>query len=144
MLHVPYRGGAPALQDLLAGNVDMLYDNLPGVIAQVRANKVQPLAVTTTRPAPQLPDIPPMIKFLPDFEISSWGGMCGPAGLPPAMVEKANALCKKALGSEKVKATFAQQGATPIWNSPADSAKFRAANEARLAPIIRASGAKVE
>jgi len=60
------------------------------------------------------------------------------------MVEKANALCKKALENEKVKATFAQQGATPMWNTPADSAKYRAANEARLAPIIRASGAKVE
>lgn len=144
MLHVPYRGGAPALQDLLAGQVDMLYDNLPGVIAQVRAGKVRPLAVTTRQSAPTLPEIPPMIKFLPDFEITSWGGMCGPAGLPPAMVEKANALCKKALESEKVKATFAQQGAVPIWNNPVDSAKFRAANEARLAPIIKASGAKVE
>jgi tripartite-type tricarboxylate transporter receptor subunit TctC len=144
MLHVPYRGGAPALQDLLAGQVDMLFDNLPGVIAQVRGNKVQPLAVTTTKSAPQLPEIPPMIQFLPDFEISSWGGMCGPAGLPPAMVEKANALCKKALESPKVKATFEQQGATSLYNTPADSAKFRAANEARLAPIIRASGAKVE
>jgi tripartite-type tricarboxylate transporter receptor subunit TctC len=144
MLHVPYRGGAPALQDLLAGQIDMLYDNLPGVIAQVRAGKVQPLAVTTRQPAPQLPDIPPMIKFLPDFEISSWGGMCGPAGLPPAMVEKANALCKKALQNEKVKAIFTQQGATSLWNTPADSAKFRAANEARLAPIIKASGARVE
>jgi len=143
-LVVPYRGGAPALQDLLAGQVDMLYDNLPGVIGQVRAGKVQPLAVTTRQPAPQLPDIPPMVKFLPDFEITSWGGMCGPAGLPPAMVEKANALCKQALGSEKVKATFAQQGATAIWNTPADSAKFRADNEARLAPIIKASGARVE
>ena len=144
MVHVPYRGGAPALQDLLAGNVDMLYDNLPGVIAQVRAGKVQPLAVTTREPSPAIPEIPPMINFLPDFEISSWGGMCGPAGLPPAMVEKANALCKKALESEKVKATFVQQGATSIWRTPAESAKFRADNEARLAPIIKASGAKVE
>jgi tripartite-type tricarboxylate transporter receptor subunit TctC len=143
-VHVPYRGGAPALQDLLAGQIDMLYDNLPGVIAQVRAGKVRPLAVTSLQPAPTLPDIPPMVEFLPDFEITSWGGLCGPAGLPPAMIEKASELCRKALGSEKVKATFAAQGAAPIWNSPADSAKFRAANEARLAPIIRASGAKVE
>lgn len=144
MLHVPYRGGAPALQDLLAGQVDMLFDNLPGVIAQVRAGKVQPLAVTTLQPAPQLPDVPPMIKFLPDFEISSWGGMCGPAGLPPAMVEKASALCKQALESAKVKEIFSQQGATALWNTPEGSAKFRADNEARLAPIIKASGARVE
>lgn len=144
MVHVPYRGGAPALQDLLAGQIDMVYDNLPGVIAQVRAGKVRPLAVTSSEPNPLLPEIPTMSKFLPDFEITSWGGICGPAGLPPPMVEKCAALTKQALKSEKLKATFLAQGGTPLWLGPADAAKFRADNEARLAPIIRASGAKVE
>jgi tripartite-type tricarboxylate transporter receptor subunit TctC len=144
MVHVPYRGGAPALQDLLAGQIDMVYDNLPGVIAQVRAGKLRPLAVTSRESSPMLPEIPTMSKFLPDFEITSWGGICGPAGLPPAMVEKCAALTKKALENEKVKATFLAQGGTPLWLGPADAAKFRADNEARLAPIIKASGARVE
>jgi len=144
MVHVPYRGGAPALQDLLAGQIDMVYDNLPGIIAQVRAGKVRPLAVTSREPSPLLPEIPPMSKFLPGFEITSWGGICGPAGLPPAMVEKCAALTRKALESEKVKATFLAQGGTPLWLGPAAAAKYRADNEARLAPIIKASGARVE
>jgi tripartite-type tricarboxylate transporter receptor subunit TctC len=144
MVHVPYRGGAPALQDLLAGQIDMVYDNLPGVIAQVRAGKLRPLAVTSREPSPMLPEIPTMSKFLPGFEITSWGGICGPAGLPPAVVEKCAALTKKALENEKVKATFLAQGGTPLWLGPTDAAKFRADNEARLAPIIKASGARVE
>ena len=144
MVHVPYRGGAPALQDLLAGQVDMLYDNLPGLISQVQSRKIAPLAVTTREPSPLLPDVPPMLKFLPDFEITSWGGLCGPAGLPPAMVEKASALCKKALESDKLKKAYLAQGGTTFWLSPADTAKFREENEVRLAPIIVASGARVE
>ena len=85
-----------------------------------------------------------MAEYLPGFEITSWGGVCGPAGLPPAMVEKLSALTKKALDSPPVKAAFEKQGATPLWMSPADTAAYRAAEEKRLAPIIRASGAKVE
>ncbi len=122
----------------------MVYDNLPGVIAQVRAGKVRPLAVTSAEPSPLLPEIPTMSKFLPDFVITSWGGLCGPAGLPPAMVEKAAALTRQALESEKLKATFLAQGGTPLWLGPAGAAKYRADNEAMLAPIIRASGARVE
>ena len=70
-----------------------------------------------------------MTDFYPGFQITSWGGLCGPAGLPPAMVEKASAFCKKALASEALKKTFLQQGATSIWLSPADAAAFRQAGE---------------
>jgi tripartite-type tricarboxylate transporter receptor subunit TctC len=143
MLHVPYRGGAPALQDLLAGQVDMEFDNIPGPLPQYKAGKLRGLAVTSRERSPVAPELPPMSDFYPGFEITSWGGMCGPAGLPPAMVEKASLLCKKALESAAAKTAFLAQGATPLWASPADTATFRRNDEKKLAPIIVTSGAKV-
>ena len=144
LLHVPYKGSAPAYQDLLAGQVDMMFDNIPGPLGLMRSGKVRGLAVTSKERHPAAPDIPTMAEFLPGFEITSWGGICGPAGLPPAMVEKLSALTKKALESDAVKANFEKQGATRIWMSPADTAAYRAMDEKRLAPVIKASGAKVE
>jgi tripartite-type tricarboxylate transporter receptor subunit TctC len=143
MVHVPYRGGAPALQDLLAGQVDMEFDNIPGPLPQYKAGKLRGLAVTSLERSPVAPELPPMNDFYPGFQITSWGGLCGPAGLPPAVVEKASALCKKALASEALKTAFLAQGATPQWLSPADVAAFRRNDEKKLAPIIIASGAKV-
>ena len=144
MFHVPYRGGAPALQDMLAGQVDMMFDNIPGPLAQVKAGKLRPLAVTSVERSPIAPDVPTMSEYLPGFQITSWGGLCGPAGLPPAMVEKAAALTKKALASNALKTAFLAQGATPMWMSPADTAAFRRSEEKQLAPVIKASGAKVD
>ena len=144
MFHVPYRGGAPALQDMLAGQVDMMFDNIPGPLAQVKAGKLRPLAVTSVERSPIAPDVPTMSEYLPGFQITSWGGLCGPAGLPPAMVEKASALTKKALASNALKTAFLAQGATPMWMSPADTAAFRRSEEKQLAPVIRASGARVD
>ncbi len=144
ILHVPYRGSAPAYQDLLAGQVDMMFDNIPGPLGLMRSGKVRGLAVTSATRHPAAPDIPTMQDFLPGFEITSWGGICGPAGLPPAMVEKCAALTKQALESAPVKAAFEQQGATPLWMNPADTAAYRLMDEKRLAPVIRESGAKVD
>ena len=144
MFHVPYRGGAPALQDMLAGQVDMMFDNIPGPLAQVKAGKLRPLAVTSVERSPIAPDVPTMSEYMPGFQITSWGGLCGPAGLPPAMVEKASALTKKALSSNALKTAFLAQGATPMWMSPADTAAFRRSEEKQLAPVIKASGARVD
>ena len=144
LLHVPYRGSAPAHQDILAGQVDMMFDNIPGPLGLMKGGKVKGFAVTSKKRHPAVPDKPTFDEILPGFEITSWGGVCGPAGLPPAMVEKLSALSKKALESPKVLAAFEQQGATPIWMSPADTAAYRKSNEQRLAPVIKASGAKVE
>ena len=85
-----------------------------------------------------------MAEILAGFEITSWGGLCGPAGLPPAMVEKCTALAKKALESARVKKAFEQQGATSIWMSPNETAAMRLRDEQSLAPVIKASGAKVD
>jgi tripartite-type tricarboxylate transporter receptor subunit TctC len=144
LLHVPYRGSAPAMQDLLAGQVDMIFDNIPGAVAQLRAGKVRALGVTSLQRSPVVPEIPAMAEFVPGFDVNSWGGICGPARLPPAMVEKLSALTQKALESEDLKKGYLGQGATPLWMSPDDTAAYRAADEKRLAPIVKASGAKVE
>jgi tripartite-type tricarboxylate transporter receptor subunit TctC len=144
LLHVPYKGSAPAYQDLLANQVDMMFDNIPGPLGLMRGGKVRGLAVTSAKRHPAVPDIPTMAEYLPGFEITSWGGICGPAGLPPAVVEKLSLLSKKALDTPAVKEAFDKQGATAFWMSPADTAAYRAADEKRLAPVIKASGAKVE
>jgi len=144
LLHVPYKGSAPAHQDLLAGQVDMMFDNIPGPLALMRGGKVRGLAVTSLQHHPAVPEIPTMAEYLPGFEITSWGGVCGPAGLPPAMLEKCSALTQKALQSPAVKTAYEKQGATAMWMTPADTAAYRAADEKRLAPVIKASGAKVE
>ena len=143
MLHVPYRGGAPALQDLLAGQVDMEFDNIPGPLPQYKAGKLRGLAVTSLERSPVAPELPPMNDFYPGFQITSWGGLCGPAGLPPAVIEKASALTRMALESEALKTAFLAQGAVPFWKTPADAAAFRRSEEKALAPVIIASGAKV-
>jgi len=144
LLHVPYRGSAPAHQDLLAGQVDMMFDNIPGPLGLMRGGKVKGFAVTSAQRHPSVPELPTVAEYLPGYQITSWGGICGPAGLPPAMVEKLSALTKKALESPAIKEAFDKQGATNIWMNPADTAAYRAADEKRLAPIIKASGAKVE
>jgi tripartite-type tricarboxylate transporter receptor subunit TctC len=144
LLHVPYKGSAPAYQDLLANQVDMMWDNIPGPLNLMRGGKVRGVAVTSKERHPAAKDIPTMADTLPGFEITSWGGICGPAGLPPAMVEKCAALAKKALDSARVKASFEQQGATAFWMSPKDTGAYRLADEKKLAPVIKASGARVE
>lgn len=144
LLHVPYKGSSQAHQDLLAGQVDMMFDNIPGPLGLMRGGKVRGLAVTSKDRHFSVPDMPTMAELLPGFEITSWGGICAPAGVPPAMAEKCAALAKQALDSPPVKKAFEQQGATSIWRNPADTAAFRAAEEKRLAPVIKASGARVE
>lgn len=144
ILHVPYRGSAPATQDLLAGQVDMIFDNIPGSLAQMAGGQVNGLAVTGLQRSPKAPDVPAMTEFLPGYDINSWGGICGPAGLPAPMVDKLNALAKQALDSDDVKNAYLKNGATPFWKSVTDTVAYRRAEEARFAPIVKASGAKVD
>ncbi len=144
MLHVPYRGGAPAMQDLLAGQIQMIFDNIPGALAQSRPGKVRALGVTSEKRSPVVPDVPAIAETLPGFDISSWTTLTGPAKLPPDIVARLSELSKKALESEDLKAKFFEQAAVAIWRSPADTLAFRDSEEARLAPIIKASGARVE
>src|ERR687893_8083 len=144
ILHVPYRGGAPALLDLLAGRVHLIMDNIPGLLPTVREGRIRALAVTGPRRSPVAPELPAMAEFLPGFEMTSWGAVCGPAGLPGLVVERLSAMSKQALEHPDLVRGFEELGATPWWTTPEEIAAFRAREEARLAPVIRASGAQVE
>jgi tripartite-type tricarboxylate transporter receptor subunit TctC len=144
MLHVPYRGAAPAMVDLLAGQVHMIFDNIPGALAQARPGKVRALAVTSKERTPVVPDVPPISETLPGFDINSWTTLTGPAKLPAEIVTRLSALSKQALESADLKAKFLEQAATAIWRSPADTLAYRDSEEKRLAPVIKASGARVD
>ena len=144
MTHVPYRGSAAAYPDIIAGRVHMIFDNIPGALAQAKENRVRALGVTSAQRSPVVPDTPSIAETLPGYDMSSWTCICGPAGLPTAVVQRMSALARRALESEDLKRQYLEQGATAWWTTPEQIADFRAAEERRLAPIIRASGARVE
>lgn len=144
MLHVPYRGAAPAHVDIQGGRVHMIFDNIPQGLALAREGRLRALAVTGAARSPQAPEIPAMAEFLPGFEITSWGGVMGPAGMPPAIIHRLNALTKEALESPDLKRRFEENGASTWYTTPEEFATFRAVNEAAFAPLIRASGARVD
>ncbi|MBL6078896.1 tripartite tricarboxylate transporter substrate binding protein [Belnapia sp. T18] len=144
LIHVPYRGGAPAHIDLIAGRVHMIFDNIPQALQEAKEGKVRALAVTGAKRSPQAPDIPAMAEFLPGFEITSWGSAVAPAGLPTSMVLRMAALTRQALESRDLAARFEENGAMPWIAGPEELAAFRAANEAAFAPVIRAAGARVD
>lgn len=140
IVHVPYRGTALAMQDLLAGQIQMIFDNIPGALTQARAGKVRTIAVTSQNRSPAVPDIPAIAETLPGFDIDSWTTVAGPRGLPSAVVETLSGWTKAALGDEQLRKEFIGVAATPLWRSPADTLAYRDKEEARLAPVVRASG----
>ena len=144
MLHVPYRGAAPAYPDLIAGRIHMMFDNIPGMLALFRANQVRAIAVTSAVRSPVVPDIPAIADTLPGFDITSWTSLSGPAGIAAPIVARISAFARQALESEALKRAYLEHAAVAWWTTPADLAAHRAREEARLAPLIRASGARVE
>lgn len=144
VLHVPYRGGAPALLDLMGGRVHLIMDNIPGLLPSARDGKIRALAVTSAQRSPVVPDLPTMAEFLPGFEMTSWGAVCGPAGLSQPVVQRLSAFSRRALENADLVRGYQDLGATPWWTTPEQLVSFRAGEEARLAPVIRASGARVE
>jgi len=137
LVHVPYKGTAPAMIDLLGGQVHFVFDNIPGALAQYRAGKVKGYAVTSAARSPVVPDFPSLSEFLPGYDISSWTALVGPARLPPAVVERMSMFAKQALESADLKQKFFDRGATAWWTSPAELLAFRASEEKRLGDIIR-------
>ena len=145
MTHVPYKGSAPALQDLIAGQVQLMFDNLPPSLPQIKAGKLRALAVTSLARAPALPDVPTMAEAgLPGYEASSWFGVLAPAGTPPAIVTKLNAEIAKWLATPEAKEKLSKQGANAAGGTPEDFAKHIAAETAKWAKVVKDSGAKID
>jgi tripartite-type tricarboxylate transporter receptor subunit TctC len=143
--HVPYKGSAPAMQDLLGGQVQLMFDNLPPSLPQIKAGKLKALAVTSTTRAAALPDVPTMAEAgLPGFEASSWFGVLAPAGTPPAIVAKLNAEIGKWLASADAKEKLSAVGANIAGGTPEDFAKHIQLETAKWAKVVKESGAKVD
>ena len=143
--HIPYKGSTPALQDLLGGQVQMMFDNLPPSLPQIKAGKLRALGVTTLTRAPALPDVPTLSESgLPGFEASSWFGILAPAGTPAPIVAKLNAEIAKWLATPEAKEKLAKQGANAAGGTPDDFAKHIAAETAKWAKVVKDSGAKID
>ena len=137
LVHVPYKGTAPAMIDLLGGQVQFVFDNIPGALAQYRAGKVKGYGVTSAARSPVVPEFPSLGEFLPGYDISSWTALVGPAKLPAAVVERMSMFAKQALESPELKQKFFDRGATAWWSSPQEVAAYRASEEKRLGDLIR-------
>jgi len=142
MLHVPYRGSAPALVDLLAGQVQMAFDNLPGEIQQIKTGKVRALGVTAARRVPELPDVPTIGETVPGYEALVWYGIAAPKGTPPAIVEKLNHAVNTVLASPKLKARMEQLGGEPMPMTPAEFGQLVARETEKWGKVIKDAGIK--
>jgi tripartite-type tricarboxylate transporter receptor subunit TctC len=148
MTHIPYRGSGPALLDLVGGNADVMFDNLPSSMQQIKGGKLKALAVTSAKRSPALPDVPTVEEAggpaLKGYEASSWFGLLAPAGTPPEIVNRIQQEVAKSLGTPAIKEKMLAQGAIPSGNSPAEFAKFIDSEHAKWAKVVKASGAKVD
>ena len=142
LVDVPYQGGAPALSDLLAGHVQVMFDNLPTSLEYIRAGKVRPLAVTTPVRADALPDVPSLSESVPGFEVSSWFGIGVPTGTPKHIIDKLNTQINAALADPALKARLDGLGNTPLGGSPEDFGKLVADETDKWARVIKGSSMK--
>ena len=148
MVHFPYRGSGPALMDMVGGNMDVMFDNLPSAMQQIKASKLTALAVTSAERSAALPDVPTVEQAggpaLKGFEASSWFGLLAPAGTPPDIVNAIQREVAKAIASPAVKEKLLAQGAIPSGNTPQEFAKLIDSELKKWAPVVKTSGAKVD
>jgi tripartite-type tricarboxylate transporter receptor subunit TctC len=142
MIHVPYRGGAPALTDMISGQVQVMFDNVPTSIEFIRAGKLRALAVTTATRSEVLPDLPTVADFVPGYEASAWYGVGVPKGTPDDIIEKLNKEINATLAEPKAKARLADLGASLLAGSPADFGKLVADETEKWGKVVKFSGAK--
>jgi len=141
---VPYRGAAASLTDLLGGQVQVMFDNMPSSIEYVRAGKLRPLAVTTAERSPALPDVPAIAEFLPGYEVNAWFGVGAPKATPPEIVDRLNREINAGLADPKLKAKIADLGGTPLVLSPAEFTKLVADEVEKWAKVVKFAGIKPE
>ncbi|HNJ83155.1 MAG TPA: tripartite tricarboxylate transporter substrate binding protein [Piscinibacter sp.] len=146
LVHFPYRGSGPALLDLIGGNMDLMFDNLPSAMPHIKAGKIKALAVTSAERSAALPELPTVAEAGPlkGFEASSWFGLLAPAGTPAEVVNRLQQETAKALATPALKERLQAQGAVPSGMSPADFTKFIAAETKKWAAVVKASGATVD
>ena len=146
MTHIPYRGSGPALLDLVAGNTDVMFDNLPSALPQIKAGKLKAFAVTSAERSAAVPDLPTIAEAagLKGFDASSWFGLLAPAGTPADIVNRIQKETAKALASPAVKEKLLAQGAIPGGNTPQEFARMIESEHVKWAGVVKASGAKVD
>jgi tripartite-type tricarboxylate transporter receptor subunit TctC len=142
MVHVPYRGGAPALTDMIGGQVQVMFDNIPTSLQHVRSGALRGLAVTTSEPSELLPELPVVADFLPGYEASAWYGVGAPKGTPAEIVDKLNREINAILAEPRAKTRFGELGASLVKGSPADFAKLLVDETEKWGKVVKFSGAK--
>jgi tripartite-type tricarboxylate transporter receptor subunit TctC len=144
IVHVPYRGQAPALLDLLAGQIQLMFDSAPASMQVIKAGKLRPLAVTTATRFDQLPDLPPVADFVPGYESSAFYGLAAPRQTPPEVVDKLNREINAGLAHPRIKARLTDLGGAPLSMSPPAFAKLIADETEKWGKVIKATGMKPE
>jgi tripartite-type tricarboxylate transporter receptor subunit TctC len=144
IVHVPYRGGAQALTDLLGGQVQVMFDNVPTSLEHIRSGRLRPLAVTTATRLEALPDVPTVAEYVPGYESSAWYGIGVPKGTPSEIIAILNREVNAALADPNMKARFADLSAAAIPGSPADFGKFLADESEKWAKVVKFAGAKAD
>ena len=144
LVHVPYRGGAPALTDMVGGQVQVMFDNLPSSIAHIQSGRLRALAVTTLVRSAALPDVPTVAESVPGYEAGIWYGVVVPKGTPPTVVDKLNAAFNAALADPQIKARLVEFGCTPMSMSPAEFGSLLVAETEKWAKVIKFAGASID
>jgi len=142
VMHIPYRGAGPALNDLIPGRIDAIFANFPSTLPLVQQGQVRGLAVTTAQRQPEVPDLPAIAEFLPGYDVSSWFALFVATKTPPEIVAKLHTDAIAALNTPAVKQRYAQLGATVVGSTPAELAIFLQAEIDRWGPVIKAAGIK--
>lgn len=137
IVHVAYKGAGPAIQDLVAGQVQMMFDNLPAVLPMIQAGKLRAIAVTSARPAPALPGVPSIGKFLPGYEATPWFGFIGPANIPKDVVAKLSAAIVKAAHSPDIVEALKARGGEIVTNTPEEFAALIEAELGQMGKLIK-------
>jgi tripartite-type tricarboxylate transporter receptor subunit TctC len=144
VVHVPYRGEAPALTDLISGQVQVMFGTVTASLAYIRAGKLRALAVTTATRSEALPDVPSVGDFVPGYEVTTWAGIGAPRGTPPEVIDRLNREINAGLDSPRLKARYADLGATAFAGSPADFGKFMADDTEKWAKVIKFANIRAE
>ncbi|HYD05877.1 MAG TPA: tripartite tricarboxylate transporter substrate binding protein [Reyranella sp.] len=144
MIHVPYRGGAPAIADVAAGNCDLFFANVSEIMGMVNGGKVRALALAATKPSPLAPDLPLLTKDIPALNINNWFGLVGPAGLPADVKASLARLFIDAVSDPANKETLAKQGLEPLGQGPADFAAYIQKDRERWAKVVKAGNIKAQ